>query len=383
MEFFALLSRQDEIIDEYFRAVQAANDARETERRAATTIQSGYRASVIRGRYHDVLWAANEIERMVRGHLGYVKAQVKKLERHRVRNKQFFDHVATIIQKHFRGFWSRKYWHHMHARLTYLQSVEDRGQRTVAFLTQKNADDQRAQAAAAEVKTRQEFKNLTSHLHHLVSTATIPGVYNPPYSEAVPSAFGIPVETHLRQTNQVRLPASLRRPAYRSRSNPPGKRLKPLEVVGRPNTTEEAAGAKVALHSQTAGVGRLRLLQGPFRTRDEQALSNARAYTQYRSIQASSKYDAVRNHELMQEKLGKMTRVSADDFAHRHVAEKPYLGSAVAETPYMERPVEFREDYTEIPKIGNKPTYVLPMPHGRMFSDYEDPFRHLTMQGGV
>ena len=40
------------------------------------------------------------------------------------------------------------------------------------------------------------------------------------------------------------------------------------------------------------------------------------------------------------------------------VAEKPYLGSAVAETPYMERPVEFREDYTEIPKIGNKPTYA-------------------------
>lgn len=85
----------------------------------------------------------------------------------------------------------------------------------------------------------------------------------------------------------------------------------------------------------------------------------------------------------MQEKLGKMTRVSSDEFSHRRVAEKPFVGSAVAETPYMERPVEFREDYTEIPKIGNKPTYVLPMPRGRMFADYEDPFRHLTMQGGV
>ena len=31
------------------------------------------------------------------------------------------------------------------------------------------------------------------------------------------------------------------------------------------------------------------------------------------------RFDAVRNHELMQEKLGKMTRVSADDFSHRHV----------------------------------------------------------------
>jgi hypothetical protein len=38
-------------------------------------------------------------------------------------------------------------------------------------------------------------------LHHLVSTKTIPGVYNPPYAtrpEDVPSAFNVPLETHLR-----------------------------------------------------------------------------------------------------------------------------------------------------------------------------------------
>jgi hypothetical protein len=383
MEFFSLLSRQNEVVEEYFRAVQAANDAREKERTAATAIQSAYRASVIRGRYHDVLWAASEIERMVRGHLGYNKAKTKKLERHRVRNRQFFDHVATIIQKHFRGFWSRKYWHHMHARQKYLQTVGERGERTVAFLAQKHVEDQAAQAAESEARMRKEFKNLTAHLHHLVSTSTIPGVYNPPYSEVVPSAFGIPVETHLRQTNQVRLPASLRRPTYRSRSNPPGRRLKPIEQVGKPNTAHDDPGGKAELHSTTANVGRNRLLQGPFRTRDEQALANARAYAQYRSVQASSKYNAVRDSELMQEKLAKMTRLSADEFAHRRVAERPYLGSASAETPYMERPVEFREDYNEVPKIGNKPSYVLPMPRGKLFTDYEDPFRHITMQGGV
>ena len=39
----------------------------------------------------------------------------------------------------------------------------------------------------------------------------------------------------------------------------------------------------------------------------------------------------MRNHELMQEKLGKMTRVSGDEFAHRHVriAEKKLRAKGV------------------------------------------------------
>jgi hypothetical protein len=383
MEFFALLSRQGEIIDEYFRAVQAANDAREYENRAATTIQSGYRASVIRGRYQNVLWAANEIQRMVRGHLGYMRAQIKQLERHRLRNRVFFDHVSTIIQKHFRGFWSRKYWHHMHARSEYLRDVGDKGERTNAFLERKYNDDLEKQKADIEARQRKEFKALTSHLHHLVSTSTIPGVYNPPYSDVVPSAFGIPVEVHLRQTNQVRLPASLRRPQYRTRSNPPGRRLKPLETVGKPHEGEPGIGGKAPLHSATAGVGRQRVLQGPFRTREEQATANAKAYAQYRSIQSNSPYEAVRDHERMQEKLSKMTRVGSDDFANRKVSEKPFIGSVQAEAHYSDRGVEFREDYTEIPKIGNKPPMFVAMPRGKLFTDYEDPYRHLTLQGGV
>jgi hypothetical protein len=381
VEFFALLSRQDEIIEEYFHAVQEANDVRDHEHWAATAVQSAYQASVIRGRYHKVLWAANEIQRMVRGHLGYMKAQVKQLDRHRRRNRVFFDHVSTIIQKTFRGFWSRKYWHHMHARAKYLQGVQEKGERTNAFLGQKFEDDLLKQQRENETRMRKEFRALTSHLHHLVSTHTIPGVYNPPYSDVVPSAFGVPVEIHLRQTNQVRLPASLRRPTYRARTNPPGQRLKPIEQVGRPH--QESGADQVPLHSTTAGVGRQRVLQGPFRTREEQASANARAYSQYRSIQADSKYDAVRDEERMQQKLGKMTQVGADDFVSRRVAEKGFIGSVAAEAHYADRAVEFREDYTEIPKIGNKPPYVVAMPRGKMFTEYEDPYRHLTLQGGV
>merc|ERR1712078_215645 len=67
------------------------------------------------------------------------------------------------------------------------------------------------------------------------------------------------------------------------------------------------------------------------RTWEEQATANAKAYAQYRSIQSNSPYEAVRDHERMQEKLSKMTRVGSDDFANRKVSEKPFIGSVHAE----------------------------------------------------
>ena len=60
-----------------------------------------------------------------------------------------------------------------------------------------------------------------------------------------------------------------------------------------------------------------------------------------------------------------------------------FVPTANAETDFPHRPVEFREDYTEVPKIGNKPPYFVAMPQGKMFSEYADPLKHLSLQGGV
>ena len=61
-------------------------------------------------------------------------------------------------------------------------------------------------------KSKSQFSYLASQLHHLVSTQMIPGVYNPPYSDAVPTAFGVPIEQHLRLHSTAEMPPSLRRP---------------------------------------------------------------------------------------------------------------------------------------------------------------------------
>jgi len=50
---------------------------------------------------------------------------------------------------------------------------------------------------------RSEFNELARNLHHLSSTLTIPGVYNPPYSKTKPTAFEVDIETHLKSTFHV------------------------------------------------------------------------------------------------------------------------------------------------------------------------------------
>jgi hypothetical protein len=63
---------------------------------------------------------------------------------------------------------------------------------------------------------------LTQSLHHLISTKAVPGVYNPPWAQGdpsqMPSAFSIPLETHLR-VNTIRY---LRTAGYH---RPPGGTL--------------------------------------------------------------------------------------------------------------------------------------------------------------
>lgn len=47
---------------------------------------------------------------------------------------------------------------------------------------------------------KKEFQQIAGNLHHLCSTKTQPGVYNPPHVGKKPQAFNVDVETHLRET---------------------------------------------------------------------------------------------------------------------------------------------------------------------------------------
>ncbi|CAE8620616.1 unnamed protein product, partial [Polarella glacialis] len=153
--------------------------------------------------------------RVMRGWLARSRSKALKFERNRRLNKEFFEHCAAVIQKFFRGWWSRRHLHDYHGRKRYLATVEKRGEWTSEYLAREHQEKLSIAKQEEERQMRQEFDNLAGELHHLVSTKTIAGVYNPPYNDTLPRAFEKPIEQHLRDSCRVQMPKSLRRPRHR------------------------------------------------------------------------------------------------------------------------------------------------------------------------
>merc|ERR550532_1938335 len=66
--------------------------------------------------------------------------------------------------------------------------------------------------------------------------------------------------------------------------------------------------------SRSASVGKMQKIQGPFRSKEQIEVANAKASTNYRSLQCTSPYDVVEDDRKMQQRLSKLTRVSPIDF---------------------------------------------------------------------
>lgn len=384
--FFQLCQRTDEVAKQYFAMTQDASDNRAEEMRAVIKCQSVYRASKVRERWHALLHNCKLVQRVARGWLARVRTKAMKLEHMRLLNAEFFHHCSAVVQKFFRGWWSRRHLHDYYGRKRYLAKIEKRGDWTTQYLRQEHEVNFERAKQEEERHMKQEFDNLAGELHHLVSTKTIAGVYNPPYNDMLPRAFDKPIEQHLRDSCKVRLPASLRRPKHRVQNCSPMRRLQTGQgdgagggdVGGPPQDLPDRKPHR----SRSASVGKMQKIQGPFRSKEQIEVANANANTSYKTIQASSQYAVVDADRKMQQKLSKLTRVSPVDFMApgMPVVSNP-PASVHAAVPYRDRPVELRSDYAELPKIRDKPPFFTAMPRDKHFEDYNE--RHLLPHGAV
>jgi len=367
----------DEVSEDYFSLTQQASDSLSLETAAIIKLQSFYRGSRIREKYHAVMNGARLIQRISRGTLARVRTRLKRKDRQRQLNMHFFHHCACVIQRYFRGWRSRKHLHHFHGRKRYLQKIEMRGEHTRDWLHQYHRVKLAQAKHDEEAKMRQEFHDMAGELHHLVSTKAVAGVYNPPYNDSLPRAFEKPIEQHLRDSSKVQVPKSLRRPRHPQPA--------PSQALGASHREmQEAAYAanagppqdlprRASHRSRSASVGRMQKIQGPFRSREQQEVSNAKAVQLHRTIRASAPYDLLEADDKMQRHLDKLTRVSPIDFmAPGLPAQKAPPSSVHTGIPQRERPMELRGDYTELPKIRDKPPFFTAMPHDRHFAEYHE-----------
>lgn len=393
--FFKLRGRMDEVARQYFKMTQDASSNLPKEHAACQSIQSFYRATRIRKTWHAIINGTLLIQRCIRGWLARERTKALRLERRRRLNEHFFHHCATVVQKYFRGWWSRKHLHHFHGRKGYLEKVAKRGEYTTDWL-QKHHEKQLVEAKMQEeMHMRQEFDNLAGELHHLISTKAISGVYNPPYSDALPRAFEKPIEQHLRDSCKAQVPKSLRRPRHRraiAESCSPrmgglgglggagtgvsGLSQRDQQDFARATATgppQDLPNRSPHAASRSASVGRMQKIQGPFRSREQLEVATTKATLMHRTIQAAAPYELLDEDRKMQQRLSKLTRVSPIDFcAPGMPPERPPPSSVHTSVPYRERPVELRSDYTELPKIRDKPPFFTAMPHDKHFAEYHE-----------
>eukprot|EP00927_Polykrikos_kofoidii_P035238 TRINITY_DN2981_c0_g1_i3.p1 TRINITY_DN2981_c0_g1~~TRINITY_DN2981_c0_g1_i3.p1 ORF type:complete len:396 (+),score=69.45 TRINITY_DN2981_c0_g1_i3:162-1349(+) len=392
--FFELRDRLDGMSKEFFSKMQDASDNLAIEKKSAIRIQSYVRGCKERQNFRAKFKARKTLRSRMLGCLGLKRVRAMRLERTRRMNMLFFHHCACVIQRFFRGWWSRRHLHNYYGRKAYLATVEKRGEWTRQRLQLEQTIKVNQAKEREEHNVRKAFDDLAGELHHLVSTKTIAGVYNPPYSDALPRAFDKPIEQHLRDSMQVRLPKSLRRPRRQrtmaaTASPHPGGRLgmsqnERIAFDGNPMgaAPPQEMPERIPHAARSASVGRMQKIQGPFRSKEQIEVANAKASNVHRTVQQSSTYDAVDQDRKMQQKLSKLSRVSPVDFmAPGLPTVHPMPSSVHIGVPFRERPTEVRGDYVELPKIRDKPPFFTAVSRDRHFDEYQD--NHLLPSGAV
>ena len=76
-----------------------------------------------------ISFAANEIQRAFRGHLGRNKASSSLKNKYDNRQLSLFHYLCIQIQKSFRGYYSRKYKQSMRKRKRYCQRISEEGEK--------------------------------------------------------------------------------------------------------------------------------------------------------------------------------------------------------------------------------------------------------------
>ncbi|PNH07657.1 Spermatogenesis-associated protein 17 [Tetrabaena socialis] len=305
----ALQVQVPELIAEYFSKCRLVEERRALESRAVVTIQAYARGFIVRRRLQRLTRTVTTIQRHWRGYLGRLRGRLALAAYNRALRRAYFDAMATVVQRWWRGFYSRKYIHDYYARKRYLQAVRERNNQARAEL---NLEAERAiimQRQEAEERARRLFADKVAKLHHLVSTATQPGIFNSPYSIAtgsLPVIMGLPLEDHLKGSMRAQLrPAAVQRQKAAAATDPAraggavaggSGRLPPLRSTGR----SESVGRGGSAGGGSRGVAAAAAAAAMYPPTAEVA---GRTVPARHTLRQAADFEAVHRAALLEEKI--------------------------------------------------------------------------------
>eukprot|EP00758_Cryptobia_borreli_P019201 Tbor_TRINITY_DN812_c0_g1::TRINITY_DN812_c0_g1_i1::g.26692::m.26692 len=292
-----------------YNSINDASMNRKAEHNAATRIQAFVRKITERRRYISIINAISVIHRTYRGYVVRKKTLIKRIAFEQSRRKQVYDYFATLIQSRFRGYWSRKTQYDFYSQKRYIAGIikkSDEVRHDAEVALQKQQEDIRKSRHEAEVN---EYESLLLKKHHLLSTATISGVYRPSLSvDGIRTKFGTNIEDDLRRVNKT----------FDSRSDS-SRKFKP----DLPTTTfHKETGPNIQPHTVSKVWTKGPLDRKPSLT-----------------LQASVQYDAVIETERYEASLNKAIMDKIHD-KKQFIIKKPdsskFITTVNCDTPYQE-----------------------------------------------
>ena len=189
-----------DMIQSYFDSLNEKEKFKYIELKAAIVFQKYARRLICRKRFLLLKSQALEVQKALRGYLARANHQKDVEEQNDNLMKQFFEYHISIIIKHWLGYKCRKNVMDYHANRKWLEVTRKKNEETLIELKEQAAKRQYELDRENEENQRRNFVNIAKNLHHLVSTATIPGVYNTPFlpAELKPQVYNADIEEHLR-----------------------------------------------------------------------------------------------------------------------------------------------------------------------------------------
>ena len=189
-----------DMIQSYFDSLNEKEKFKYIELKAAIVFQKYARRLICRKRFLLLKTQALEVQKALRGYLARANHQKDVEEQNDNLMKQFFEYHISIIIKHWLGYKCRKNVMDYHANRKWLEVTRKKNEETLIELKEQAAKRQYELDRQNEENQRRNFVNIAKNLHHLVSTKTIPGVYNTPFlpAELKPQVYNADIEEHLR-----------------------------------------------------------------------------------------------------------------------------------------------------------------------------------------
>lgn len=186
-----------------FDAINFAQHEREKEIRSATKIQSIIKMKQQRSTFFKIVRAVITVQRVYRGYQARKDTLRSIISRDEHRQLKIFHYFATQIQSRFRGYISRKKGFDYYRQRRYIEGVVAKSEAVRKEASEALERQLEEMAEKKDVDRRVAFEKSLANKHHLLSTATISGIYRHPLTvDGLATVFGTNVEDELRIHHQ-------------------------------------------------------------------------------------------------------------------------------------------------------------------------------------